>query len=946
MYDVTEKTQMKREAAMKISYSFGIIDLLHYGHMKTLLKAKNGSDLHVFGLVSDESALDWMGTIVSNYEERKKVLENVSCIDKVVFQKTLDPLGNIKEIHKKYPKAKITLYHGNNWKILLSEEYLKSINGNVVFTEYYEKMKPENILKALNDRTVKKKRRSNLISTKANILIALKNKLKKSKIEDIFVLTVEEFKDNPKKICERIQQQFSGKKIVVRSSSSNEDCFEKSNAGHYESVLNVDSSSAKKILDSICTVIDSYMNDSLNGSREQILIQMQTLDVDISGVILTRDIHQNRPYYLINYDDNGSTDSVTSGISGKTLWVAHDKKDIEDKWGNLIEAVNEIESLLGEMVLDIEFAIRKNGEVVIFQVRPLAANSKFSQENIDTELFSLKRNEKSKYNSIVNELGNGNMMLSDMAFWNPSEIIGTNPKNLDYSIYREIITKRAWNEGLVPMGYKEVNKDLMYKIGNKPYISLEYSFMGLIPSDLEYDLSVKLINFYKNKLKKDLTAHDKIEFEIVLSCFDFKTDDRLKELLDFGFSIDEVDKIRTSLFDMTQNFLKDYFRVLKKDLEDLNTMTKKREKILEKLPFKENNLFDLLDYFKKLIKDIKKYGTPHFSRQARYAFISRSLCASLVSKGYFKEEKMEEFMLSIETVASEFEKDFNLYLHAKLSKEGFNEKYGHLRSGTYDIRADRYDQIYFEASNEKTFIDINKKQKVDPENILNINTIEKALKEVNLDLKAKEFVKILKKSFEQREYFKFEFTKSLSLALEILTKAGDILDIDKKLLSYLEISDILASEYYMSEKELKEFWLTIIRQRKVVYIEKSKLVLPEVIISDRDFDIIKVGESRPNFITNKSIYGEVALLREDKDIEIRDKIVVISKADPGFDWIFTKGIKGLLTKYGGVASHMAIRCAEFGIPAAIGCGEKIYNYVSGLKFIQLDCKEGKIIERK
>ena len=44
-----------------------------------------------------------------------------------------------------------------------------------------------------------------------------------------------------------------------------------------------------------------------------------------------------------------------------------------------------------------------------------------------------------------------------------------------------------------------------------------------------------------------------------------------------------------------------------------------------------------------------------------------------------------------------------------------------------------------------------------------------------------------------------------------------------------------------------------------------------------------------------------------------------------FDWIFTFKIKGLITKFGGAASHMAIRCAEFQIPAAIGCGEIIFN---------------------
>lgn len=36
-----------------------------------------------------------------------------------------------------------------------------------------------------------------------------------------------------------------------------------------------------------------------------------------SGVIFTRDVDSNLPYYLINYDDGGSTDSVTSGSGGK-----------------------------------------------------------------------------------------------------------------------------------------------------------------------------------------------------------------------------------------------------------------------------------------------------------------------------------------------------------------------------------------------------------------------------------------------------------------------------------------------------------------------------------------------------------------------------------------------------------------------------------------------------
>ena len=52
-------------------------------------------------------------------------------------------------------------------------------------------------------------------------------------------------------------------------------------------------------------------------------------------------------------------------------------------------------------------------------------------------------------------------------------------------------------------------------------------------------------------------------------------------------------------------------------------------------------------------------------------------------------------------------------------------------------------------------------------------------------------------------------------------------------------------------------------------------------------------------------------------------IVLIESADPGFDWIFSHAITGLVTKYGGANSHMAVRCAEFGLPAAIGCGERL-----------------------
>ncbi len=64
---------------------------------------------------------------------------------------------------------------------------------------------------------------------------------------------------------------------------------------------------------------------------------------------------------------------------------------------------------------------------------------------------------------------------------------------------------------------------------------------------------------------------------------------------------------------------------------------------------------------------------------------------------------------------------------------------------------------------------------------------------------------------------------------------------------------------------------------------------------------------------------------------------MIENADPGYDWIFSRKIKGLITQYGGANSHMAIRCAELNLPAAIGCGEKKFEELKRSKMIEIDC---------
>ena len=783
--------------------------------------------------------------------------------------------------------------------------------------------------------------KNEIISTKANTLKALEKIITKAFIEEMLIIVVEDYVKNKREVALNIGKKFKGAKIVVRSSSTNEDCYKKSNAGHYTSLLDVDLSNVTSVINAIDDVIASYSSDIDDISNQQVLIQHQAVDVAYSGVLFTYDIQGQRPYYLINYDDSGSTDSVTSGIGGKTLWIARNTRlnELDVEWCNLLTAVNEIEELL-KIPLDIEFAINKKNEVIIFQVRPLVAN--FSKNKKASESFNVFydkiNNLENDYRNIKNIIDGNYMMFSDMAFWNPSEIIGTSPRTLDYSLYRFIITSKAWNEGLVPMGYRRLDDELMYKIGVKPYISLEYSFYSLIPAKIDEELAQKLVSFYSSKLKKDVTAHDKIEFEIVYSSYDFNTYLRTTELLDYGFSSSERKQIAEALKELTFNNVSNYNEISVNDTGDIKKLESIRKRIKDRY---ENcsNPQELIKVIIELLENIRRFGTPQFTRQARMAFIARSFCSSLVASGWFVQEDIDNFMKGITTVSSDFEKDYQEYSAGEMTRDDFNSKYGHLRSGTYDIRTDSYNQMVFRPVTGTYKPQKEKAIKTG----LNEEILAKALLSIDFDIPAKDFIHFMTTAIESREYFKFEFTKSLSLAIDLIQSLGKILNIDRNDLSWISVED-LEDCRRLGIKEIEAFLKNVIKQNQDYYNEYSNIILPDVILNETGISVIPVNKARPNFITSKKVEGEVVNLEHETDEDLMDKIVMIPKADPGYEWIFTKGIKGFITKYGGMASHMAIRCAEFEIPAAIGCGEKIYNYASGINYMELDCANGIIKE--
>ena len=181
--------------------------------------------------------------------------------------------------------------------------------------------------------------------------------------------------------------------------------------------------------------------------------------------------------------------------------------------------------------------------------------------------------------------------------------------------------------------------------------------------------------------------------------------------------------------------------------------------------------------------------------------------------------------------------------------------------------------------------------------------------------------------------------KSVDLIFENIKLFAKKYRINFNDLSYLKINDLTDFYYNLSSEMASKDIQKMIKQNKEDYFKNYNLDLPDIILSPRDLFVSEVGMDNPNYITDKECYGEITELNINKKINISNKIVCIENADPGFDFIFSHKIKGLITKYGGFNSHMSIRCSELGIPAIIGVGENNYKNIINSRKIAFKCKD-------
>ncbi len=783
--------------------------------------------------------------------------------------------------------------------------------------------------------------------TKADTLNRIKPFISLSEIPESYSFYVYEWRENPEKIRKNILDCFGETNVIVRSSAYSEDKEDSTKAGAHTSKGNIFTGNSSELSESIEEVVLSYKNfgDSDNA-KDQVLVQLMIYDVSMSGVVFTQDMKTGAPYYVINYDDQtGRTDTVTSGgqYSNKTLFVQREAvNDLHSpRFKALLAAVREIEEATEHDSLDIEFAVSLDNKVRLFQVRKITTRPNWNRGitlRVNDAIGRIRSFVSDRFRPMTDLYGSRSI-FGQMPDWNPVEMIGITPRPLALSLYRYLITDRAWRIARKQMGYAEPKgRQLMVSLSGHPYIDVRLSFHSFLPKDLSPLISNKLVDAWLSRLSEHKELHDKIEFEVAVTALTFNFEQSVAKQFPGKLTSSEKESFRLSLFHLTNNLLAGKIAPIEGELRKIEQLKTERDDVLK-------NYNNGIAAVSALLEDCLWHGIVPFSILARHAFISQSFLRSIVDRGAMDESEIFDFQSSIKTVAGDMAEDIGKLREGKLEPGRFMDNYGHLRPGTYDILSARYDQRVdlLNGFVNKAFTPVKKKGFLfTSKHLKEVGTL---LCETGYKITAEELFSYIRSSISVREYAKFIFSKNISDALEIISNWGERIGLSKEELSFLTIHDILDAVNVAEGRTLEQYLRDKSLAGRQNYEITVALKFPYIIDKAEDVSIIPLLLNRPNFITNKTVRAPYVFFRGQEVglSDITGKIVLIEGADPGFDWIFSCSLVGLITKYGGANSHMAIRCAEFELPAAIGCGEQLFDMTLRSPSVELNCADGRII---
>ena len=126
-----------------IVYTSGSYDLLHYGHVNVLLKAKALGNYLIVGVSTDALISKYKGIKpIICYKDRVAIIKELKCVDKVIKQNSFFDVKQLKKYH-----IDIVVL-GDDWKSKSFPELtkcLKKLNIKMVYVPYTKRLSTSKI---------------------------------------------------------------------------------------------------------------------------------------------------------------------------------------------------------------------------------------------------------------------------------------------------------------------------------------------------------------------------------------------------------------------------------------------------------------------------------------------------------------------------------------------------------------------------------------------------------------------------------------------------------------------------------------------------------------------------------------------------------------------------------------------------------------------------------
>ncbi len=150
-----------------------------------------------------------------------------------------------------------------------------------------------------------------------------------------------------------------------------------------------------------------------------------------------------------------------------------------------------------------------------------------------------------------------------------------------------------------------------------------------------------------------------------------------------------------------------------------------------------------------------------------------------------------------------------------------------------------------------------------------------------------------------RELAKYVLSRDLSDALEGIAAAGQLVGLSRPLLSGIPFGRTGATQRIaaggLSEAGGRH-WAKLSARHAAEQEKWAAVALPPVLGTTADLRIVEYPESTPNFVTRRQVRGRTLSLGATPPKHLpplRDRIVLLESADPGFDWIFNHHPPGI-----------------------------------------------------